>query len=87
MVGSSETRTLCPFISFLFARLRAFLSVSRTFCPSVEGFVFKGSSLGVVLANLVPLLRQSVDWFEDLVGKRRGMLEVRSSELETSCRL
>ena len=39
------------------------------FCPSVEGFVFEGSSLGVVLVDLVPFLRQSVDWFEDLVGE------------------
>ncbi|KAK9999010.1 hypothetical protein SO802_018613 [Lithocarpus litseifolius] len=31
------------------------------------GFVFEDSVLGVVLANLVLLLRQSVDWFEDLV--------------------
>ena len=58
MVGSFETRILCPSISFLFAHLGAFLSVSCTFCPSVEGFVFGGSSLGVVLANLVPLLCQ-----------------------------
>ena len=69
MVGSSDTRTLCPSISFLFARLGASLSVSCTFCPSVEGFVFEGSSLGVVLVDLVPFLRQSVDWFEDLVGE------------------
>ena len=82
MVGSSETRTLCPSISFLFAHLGASLSASRNFYPLVEGFVFRGSSLGVVLADLVPLLRQFVDWFEDLVGERRRMLEVRSSELE-----
>ena len=36
----------------------------------------------MVLANLFPLLRQSVDWFEDLVVERRAMSEVRSSELE-----
>ena len=87
MVGSSETRTLCPSILFLYAYLGASLSVSRTFCPSVEGFMFKRSSLGVVLADLVPLLLQSINWFEDLVGEGRGMSEVRSSELETSCRL
>ena len=69
MVSSFETRTLYPSISFLFARLGASLSVSRTFYPLVEGFVFEGSSLGVVLADLVPLLCQSVDWFEDLVGE------------------
>ena len=70
MVSSFETRTLCPSISFLFARLGASLSASHTFCPSLEGFVFKGSSLGVVLADLVPLLRQFVDWFKDLMGER-----------------
>ena len=69
MVGSFETRTLCPSISFLFAHLGASLNASRTFYPSLEGFVFEGSSLGVVLADLVPLLRQSVDWFKDLVGE------------------
>ena len=35
-----------------------------------------------MLASLFPLLCQSVDWFEDLVGKQRAMSEVRSSELE-----
>ena len=35
-----------------------------------------------MLADLFPLLRQSVDWFEDLVSERRATLEVRSSELE-----
>ena len=37
----------------------------------------------MVLADLFPLLRQSVDWFEDLVVERIAMLEVRSSELKT----
>ena len=83
MVSSSETRTFCPSISFLFTRFGASVSVSRTFCPSIEGFVVKGSSLGVVLADLVLLLRQSVDWFKDLVGERRGMSEMRFSDLET----
>ena len=35
-----------------------------------------------MLVDLFTLLRQSVDWFEDLVGERRAMSEVRSSELE-----
>ena len=83
MVGSFEARTLCHSISFLFTCLGASLSVSRTFCPLVEGFVFKGSNFGVVLADLVLLLRQFVDWFEDLVGEQRGMSKVRSGELET----
>ena len=72
MVGSFDTRTHFPSISFLFARLGAFLSASCTFCPSIEGFVFEGSVLGVVLADLVPLLHQSVNWLENLVGEREG---------------
>jgi len=38
--------------------------------------------LSLVLTDLFPLLRQSVDWFEELVGSRGIMSEVRSSELE-----
>ena len=82
MVGSSEVRILCPSVSFLFARLGASLEVFRTFLPLVEGFVFGGSSLSVVLADLFPLLRQSVDWFEELVGEWRVMSKVTSSELD-----
>ena len=37
----------------------------------------------MVLAKLLPLLCQLVNWFEGLVIERRGMSEVRSSELET----
>ena len=36
-----------------------------------------------MLADLFPLLRQSIDWFEDLAVERRVMSEVRSSEFET----
>ena len=82
MVGSSEVRILFPSVSFLFARLGASLEVSRTFRLLVEGCVFGGSRLSVVLADLFPLLRQSVDWFEELVGEWRVMLKVRSSELD-----
>ena len=83
MVGSSEVRILCPSVSFFFTRLGASLGVSLTFFPLVEGFVFGGSSLSVVLASLFPLLHQSVDWFKELVGEQRVMSKVRSSELET----
>ena len=34
------------------------------------------------MANLLPLLRQSVDWFKGLVREQGIMSEVRSSELE-----
>ena len=39
--------------------------------------------MGVALAELLPLLCQSIDWFEGLVRERGKMSEVRSSELET----
>ena len=83
MLSSSEVRALCPSVSFLFAHLGASLRISRNFCPLVEDFVCGGNSLSLVLTDLFPLLRQSVDWFEDLVGDQRAMLEVRSNELET----
>ena len=51
--------------------------------PHVENFVFEGNSLGVVLTELCPLLRQSLDWFEGLMRERKIMSEVRSSELDT----
>ena len=79
MVGSSEVRIACPSISFLFVRLGGSLGVF----PNIEDFVFKGNSLGVVLTELCPLLRQSIDWFEGLVRERGTMSEVRSSELDT----
>ena len=53
MVGSSEVKIACPFISFLFAHLGGSLGVF----PNVEDFDFKGNSLGVVLTELCPLLR------------------------------
>ena len=57
MVSSSEVRTKCPSISFLFARLGGSLGVF----PHLENFISEGSSLGVVVADLLPLLRQSID--------------------------
>ena len=83
MVSSSEVRIVCPSISFLFMRLGASVGVSHSFFPLIESFVFEGNSLSVVLADLLPLLRQSVNWFEGLVVEQRVMSEVRSSELET----
>ena len=83
MVSSSKVRIVCPSISFLFAHLGASLGVSHSFSPWIESFVFEGNSLSVVLADLLPLLHQSVNWFKGLVVERRAMLEVRSSKLET----
>ncbi|KAL4621499.1 hypothetical protein ACB092_06G232600 [Castanea dentata] len=79
MIGSSEVWTICPLISFLFARLGGFLGVF----PNLEDFVFEGNSLGVVVANLFPLLCQSVNWFKNLLREWVEMSEVRTSELET----
>ena len=83
MVSSSEVRIACPSISFLFACLGASLGVSRNFVPLVGGFVFEGSSLSVALADFLPLLSQSLDWFEGLMSGQEAMSEVRSSELKT----
>ena len=79
MVNSSEVRIACPSISFLFAHLGGSLGVF----PHLENFVFEGNSLGIVVADLLPLLRQSIDWFRGLVREQEAMSEVRSSKLET----
>ena len=39
--------------------------------------------MSVALVELLPLLRQSIDWFEGLVREQGTMSKVRSSELET----
>ena len=74
---------MCPSVSFLFTRLGASLDTSRAFLPFVGNFVFEDSGLGVTLGELFPVLSQSINWFEGLVGERERMSEVRSSELET----
>ena len=66
MVSSSEVRIACPSISFLFAHLGGSLGVF----PHLENFVFEGNSLGIVVADLLPLLCQLIDWFWDLVRER-----------------
>ena len=78
MVSGSEVRITCPSLSFLFAHLGGSLGVF----PYLEKFVFEGNSLSVALANILPLLHQSIDWFEGLVREQGIMFEVRSSELE-----
>ena len=50
-------------ISFFFMRLRGSLGIF----PYLDNFIFEGSSLSVALADLLPLLHQSIDWFENLV--------------------
>ena len=61
MVSNSKVRIACPSISFFFVRLGASLGVSHAFFPLVENFVFVGSSLGIALGDLLPLLCQSID--------------------------
>ena len=68
MLGYSEIWQLYPSVSFLFARLGAYLGSFCTRCPSIEGFAVGGHGLSLVLTDLFPLLRQIVDWFEELVG-------------------
>ena len=61
MVGYSEFRHTSPSVTFLFARLGALvesssdplgvLSPSDSY-PQIEGFVFSGSGLGLVLGDL-----------------------------------
>ena len=52
MVSNLEVREACPSISFLFACLGGSLGAF----PNLRGFVSEGSSLGVVLGDLFPLL-------------------------------
>ena len=49
--------------------------------PHLKNFISEGNSLGIVMADLLPLLCQSINWFRDLV--REVMSKVRSSKLET----
>ena len=78
MLSSSEVRAFVP-LSFLFARLGGSLGIF----PHLEKFVLEGSGLCIVLGDLLPLLRQSIDLFEGLIRERGVMSKVRSSELET----
>ena len=66
MVSSSEVRIACPSVSFLFTCLGGSLGVFS----NLEDFVFEGNSLGIALADLLPLLHQSIDWFKGLVRER-----------------
>ena len=79
MISSFEIRIACPSVSFLFACLGGSLGIF----PNLEDFVFLGNCLGIALAELLPLLCQSINWFEGLVKERGTMSEVRSNELET----
>lgn len=83
MVDPFEISCLSPSISFFFTHLRVFLGYSSGHCPPIEGFVYGDSNLGVVLADLYPLLHQYLNWFREMFGEERVAPEVRSSELET----
>ena len=94
MVGYSEVKRTSPFVAFLFARLGALvesssdplgaLSPSDSY-PQIEGFVFSGSGLGLVLGDLYPLLYKSQVWFKSVreVLRRENMgFKVGSGDLE-----
>ena len=97
MVDYSEIRHTSPSIAFFFARLGALIDSSSdqlgalSDCSSdqhlqIEDFVLGGSSLGLVLGNLYPLLCQSSAWFKFVRGvlRRESMgSQVRLSDLET----
>ena len=69
-----------------FLSFYAFGGVFRCFSARQE-FFFEGNSLGVVLTELCPLLRQSLDWFEGLVREREGLcLRLGLVSLTLGCR-
>ena len=73
-----------PFGFLLVCSFGGFLRYFLSFSPFLLGiFFFEGSGLGVALGKLFPVLSQSINWFEGLVGERERMSEVRSCELET----
>jgi len=80
MYEYSEVRHHCPSVSFLFARLRVLLRIGSG-CLEVGSFASESTALDLVLANLSPLLCQSLDWFRSV---RAMSTKVRLSELDTS---
>ena len=94
MVGYSEVKHTSPFLAFLFARLGALIeSFAKPLgvlspvgsYPPIEGFVFSGGGLGLVLGDLYPLLYKSQVWFKSVreVLRREVMgSEVGSGDLE-----
>lgn len=75
MYKHSEVRRHCLSVSFLFAHLGVLLG-SGSGCSKVGSFVSESSVLGLVLADLSPLMHQSLDWFKSV---RSMSTEVRSS--------
>ena len=94
MVGYSEVQHTSPFVAFLFARFGALIeSFAKPLgvlspvgsYPPIEGFVFSGGGLGLVLGDLYPLLYKSQVWFKSVreVLRREVMgSEVGSGDLE-----
>ena len=69
MVDSSKVRRLCPSLSFFFACFGASLGSFCSFGSLIENFVFGGSGLGLALADLLPLLCESVNWFKGVMDE------------------
>ena len=94
MVGYSEVHRTSPSVAFLFTQLGALIESSTNplgvFSPVgsyslIEGFVFSGSGLGLVLGDLYPLLYKSQVWFKSVreILRREVMgSEVGSGDLE-----
>ena len=85
MVDYSNIRCTSPSVAFFFARLGASLGSSSDHYSRVRGFVLGDGNLGLVLADLYPLLRRSLDWFgivRKVLRRERMGSRVRSSDLE-----
>ena len=86
MVDYSNIRRTSSYVAFFFARLGASLGSSSDHCSRVRDFVLGDSNLGLVLGDLYPLLRRSLDWFgtvRKVLRRERMVSKVRSSDLET----
>ena len=94
MVGYSEVHRTSPSVAFLFTQLGALIESSTNplgvFSPVgsyslIEGFVFSGSGLGLVLGDLYPLLYKSQVWFkfvQEILRREVMGSEVGSGDLE-----
>ena len=87
MVGYSDIRRTSPFVAFFFVHLGVFLGSSSDHYPWVRDFVLGDSGLGLMLGNLCPLLRQSLNWFgcvQESLRRENMDSGVRSGDLETN---
>ena len=86
MVGYSDIRCTSPSVAFFFACLGVLLGTSSDHYPWVGDFVLSDSGLGLVLGNLYPPLRQSLDWFgfvRESLRRENMDFESKLGDLET----